>query len=69
MKTSQFTGLLLYIFICSCLIMNLTSNQYKDLKQNSKVNLPEEYKLITKDTPIKGYMNKDSILVIEFVHK
>ncbi len=40
-----------------------------DLDNNSKTDLPEEYKLITKDTPIRGCMNKDSVLVIEFVHK
>lgn len=32
-----------------------------------KVDLPEEYKLITKDTPIQGYMRGDT-LVIEFKH-
>lgn len=33
-----------------------------------KVELPEEYKLITKDTPIQGYYRNDS-LIIEFKHE
>lgn len=32
-----------------------------------KVDLPEEYKLITKDTPIRGHFEGET-LVIEFVH-
>jgi hypothetical protein len=39
----------------------------KDPQQPQKVDLPEEYKLITKDTPIQGYMRGDT-LVIEFKH-
>lgn len=32
-----------------------------------KVDLPKEYKLITKDTPIRGHFEGET-LVIEFVH-
>ena len=40
------------------------------LKQTEiKIDLPEEYKLIDKYTPLQGYYDKDSILHIEFNHK
>jgi len=36
------------------------------LHNQPKIDLPEEYKLINKSTPIIGYIDKDSILHIEF---
>lgn len=45
---------------------------YEDLTEKKsvpqKIDLPEEYKLITNKTPIQGYFSKDSILHIEFKH-
>lgn len=59
MKTFQIILSLLIGFIIGGISFTLNQN---------KIDLPEEYKLITKNTPIRGYMNKDSILVIEFVN-
>lgn len=60
--------LLITLLLVSCVDYSKMTTKY-DLVNNPNINLPEEYKLITKDTPIRGYMNKDSVLVIEFVHK
>lgn len=46
------------------IILSLFAFNILPLKQ--KINLPEEYKLISNKTPIKGYFDKDSILHIEF---
>lgn len=39
----------------------------QDKKDCNKVDLPEEYKEITRDTPIEGHFEGD-VLVIEFKH-
>lgn len=57
----------LSIMITISLICLLTVN-YINNKAVKHIDLPEEYKLITKDTPIRGYFTKDSVLVIEFDH-
>ena len=36
------------------------------IKNNTEINLPEEYKMIDKSTAIQGYFDKDSVLHIEF---
>lgn len=40
---------------------------YAGASHRQKVDLPEEYKLITPQTPIRGYYKNDT-LHIEFVH-
>ncbi len=50
------------IFLLCCAIF-LLGTMHKD---NTKIDLPEESKLISTDTPIIGYFDKDSILHIEF---
>ena len=57
MKTFQIILLLLIGFIIGGISFTLNQN---------KIDLPEEYKLIDKSTPITGYFDKDSILHIEF---
>jgi len=57
MKTFQIILSLLIGFIIGGISFTLNQN---------KINLPEEYKLIDKSTPIIGYIDKDSILHIEF---
>ena len=59
MKTFQIILLLLIGFIIGSISFTLNQN---------KIDLPEEYKLIDKSTPIIGYFDKDSILHIEFDH-
>lgn len=61
------TPLLIVLMIQVFIIGLLTEHtlRYDDLHK-PKVDLPEEYKLITKDTPIRGHFDKDSTLVIEF---
>ena len=60
MKISIIT-IVINTLLCS-IILAVVDNKRK------QVDLPEEYKLITKDTPIQGYYDKDSVLHIEFNH-
>lgn len=57
MKTFQIILSLLIGFIIGGILFTLNQN---------KIDLPEEYKLIDKSTPITGYFDKDSIFHIEF---
>ncbi len=57
MKTFQIILSLLIGFIIGGISFTLNQN---------KIDLPEEYKLINKSTPIIGYFDKDSIFHIEF---
>ena len=61
MKTFYLILLFLAGFIVGSLLTSHNINENKP-----KINLPEEYKLIDDQTPIKGYFDKDLVLHIEF---
>lgn len=50
--------IILIVLLSLSILHNITS---------PKIDLPEEYELITKDAPIQGYY-KNNTLVIEFKH-
>lgn len=68
MKTTS--QLILTIILIFSIVLNIQLYRgYDKLEYNqSKIDLPEEYKLIDKSTPIIGYIDNDSILHIEFDH-
>lgn len=61
----------LIIVLCiQCFVVGVMfeyTMRYDEIHQ-PKVDLPEEYKQITKSDNLKGYFDKDSILHIEFDH-
>jgi len=57
-----FEAFLITVLVCLVFFCGIYVGQ-------SKVNLPEEYKLITTETPIKGSYNKETeVLDLEFDH-
>lgn len=56
----------IFISVTIILIVLLSLSILHNIR-SPKIDIPEEYKLITKDTPIQGYY-KNNTLVIEFKH-
>jgi len=64
---NPFTHVFLNIMIALIFyILGATSIEEKNKKESCKIDLPEEYKLITPNDTLKGYFDSSRVLHIEF---